>query len=184
VTSYYGDSKLEQYFTLYKDSLKVAVKCRINFKEKYKILKFTFPMNIENPEAVYSMPFGFIKKTPDGLEEPAQKWIFVNGDNGGVALINNGRYSFCVKDNEMRMIAARTCAFLDHFGQRYRDDEISFIDMDELEFEYALIPHGKDDFTQVVKDAELLNKPIVNFEYMEACFADKLATGKFAMGSR
>ncbi|KAM0864076.1 hypothetical protein ACQ4PT_044157 [Festuca glaucescens] len=33
------------------------------------------------------------------------------------------------------------------------------------------------------KDAELLNTPLVNFEYMEACFADKLATGKFAMGS-
>ena len=34
-----------------------------------------------------------------------------------------------------------------------------------------------------VKDAEFLNKPLVNYEYMEACFADKLATGKFAMGS-
>jgi alpha-mannosidase len=32
--------------------------------------------------------------------------------------------------------------------------------MDELELEYALIPHGKDDFTQVVKDAELLNMPL------------------------
>jgi hypothetical protein len=28
-----------------------------------------------------------------------------------------------------------------------------------------------------------LNTPLVNFEYIEACFADKLATGKFAMGS-
>jgi hypothetical protein len=34
-----------------------------------------------------------------------------------------------------------------------------------------------------VKDAEFLNKPLVNYEYMEACFADKLATGKFVMGS-
>lgn len=160
VTSYYNESKLEQYFTLYKDSPKVAVKCRINFREKYKILKLTFPMNVENPEAVYSMPYGFIKKTPDGLEEPAQKWISVQGDNGGVALINNGRYSFCVKDNEMRMIAARTCAFLDHFGQRFRDDEISFIDMDELELEYALIPHAKNGFTDVVKAAEVLNMPL------------------------
>jgi hypothetical protein len=28
-----------------------------------------------------------------------------------------------------------------------------------------------------------LNTPLVNYEYLEACFADKLATGKFAMGS-
>uniref|UniRef100_A0ACD5Z4A8 Uncharacterized protein n=1 Tax=Avena sativa TaxID=4498 RepID=A0ACD5Z4A8_AVESA len=33
------------------------------------------------------------------------------------------------------------------------------------------------------KDAEFLNTPLVNFEYMERCFADKLATGKYAMGS-
>ncbi|KAM0867283.1 hypothetical protein ACQ4PT_042056 [Festuca glaucescens] len=33
------------------------------------------------------------------------------------------------------------------------------------------------------KDAEFLNTPLVNYEYMEACFVNKLATGKFAMGS-
>uniref|UniRef100_A0ACD5UI42 Uncharacterized protein n=1 Tax=Avena sativa TaxID=4498 RepID=A0ACD5UI42_AVESA len=33
------------------------------------------------------------------------------------------------------------------------------------------------------KEAEFLNTPLVNYEYMEACFANKLATGKFAMGS-
>uniref|UniRef100_A0ACD5XM43 Uncharacterized protein n=1 Tax=Avena sativa TaxID=4498 RepID=A0ACD5XM43_AVESA len=33
------------------------------------------------------------------------------------------------------------------------------------------------------KDAEFLNTPLVNYEYMEACFANKLATGKFTMGS-
>ncbi|MEE0981643.1 MAG: hypothetical protein U0K91_08150, partial [Acutalibacteraceae bacterium] len=51
-------------------------------------------------------------------------------------------------------------AYLDHFGQRSRDDEIAFIDMDELELEYALIPHAKDDFTKVVKEAEVLNMPL------------------------
>jgi hypothetical protein len=32
-------------------------------------------------------------------------------------------------------------------------------------------------------DVEFLNTPLLNYEYMEACFANKLATGKFAMGS-
>jgi hypothetical protein len=34
-----------------------------------------------------------------------------------------------------------------------------------------------------IKDAEFLNTSVVNYEHMEACFADKLTTGKFAMGS-
>lgn len=160
VTTHYNGSVLKQYYTLYKDSAKVEVRCVVNFREEYKILKLAFPMAVENPSAVYSMPFGFIKKEPNGLEEPAQKWISVCGDNGGVALINDGRYSFCVKGSEMRMVAARTCAYLDHFGQKSRDGEISFNDMDELEFTYALVPHDADSYAHVVKEAELLNQPL------------------------
>ena len=165
ITTHYNDSTIQQYYTLYKDSPKLEVKAKINFREQYKILKLTFPMNVENPQAVYSMPYGFIKKAPNGLEEPAQKWISVDGDKDGVSLINDGRYSFCVKDNEMRMIAARSCAYLDHFGQRHRDGEINFIDTDELEFTYALVPHESGDYVSTVKEAEVLNMPLQT--YME-----------------
>lgn len=160
VTTSYNNSQFEQYYTLYKDSPKLEVKCRINFREEYKILKLTFPIKTENPQAVYSMPYGFIKKEADSLEEPAQKWISVDGNEGGMSLINDGRYSFCVKGNEMRMIAARSCAYLDHYGQEHRDGEISFIDTDELEFTYALLPHESGDYTATVKEAELLNMPL------------------------
>lgn len=160
VTTHYNTSTLEQYYTLYKDSAKVEVRCKIDFREKYKIAKLTFPINVENPKAVYSMPFGFIEKPADGLEEPAQGWISVDGDDAGVSLINDCKYSFCVKDNEMRMIAARTCAYLDHFGQQYRDDEMSFLDYGEQEFTYALLPHGKGSYSETVKEAELLNTPL------------------------
>lgn len=160
VTSCYNNSILEQYFTLYKDSPKLEVKCRTKFREEYKILKLTFPVSTGSTRAVYSMPYGFITKETDGLEEPSQKWMSLEGDRGGLALINDGRYSFCAKDNEMRMIAARSCAYLDHFGQEHRDGEINFIDTDELEFTYALIPHQKGDYVAAVKEAELLNMPL------------------------
>ncbi len=160
VTTTYNSSKLEQYYTLYKDSPRLEVKCKVNMREEYKLLKLCFPVKTENPKAVYSMPYGFIAKEPDGLEEPAQKWISVDGDGCSVSLINDGRYSFCVKDNEMRMVAARNCAFLDHYGQEHRDGEISFIDRDELEFTYALLPHANGEYTNTVKEAELLNAPL------------------------
>ncbi|MBP9989433.1 MAG: alpha-mannosidase [Ruminococcus sp.] len=154
VVTRYGNSSLEQYFSLYKDSPELEVKCRLNFKEPYRIVKMTFPVNVKQPRAIYSMPFGFIEKECDGLEEPAHKWI----SNGEIALINNCKYSFCVKDNEMRMIVARTCAYLDHFGQDYRDDEMCFHDMDELEFSYKLLPYDK--ISEVVKEAEIFNTPL------------------------
>lgn len=154
VVSHYGDSVLEQKYILYKDSPKVEVRCKLKFNEPYSIVKMTFPMNTEKPRAIYSMPYGFIEKECDGLEEPAQKWI----SNGEVALINDSKYSFCVKGNEMRMTAARTCAYLDHYGQEHRDGEMNFLDMDENEFAYELLPYKN--LNEAVKEAELFNTPL------------------------
>lgn len=160
VTTTYNRSTLSQYFTLYKDSKKLDVRCKLNFNEHYKIAKLAFKVNIDNPKAVYSMPFGFIEKEPNGEEEPAQGWIDVRDENGmGVALLNDSKHSFSIKDNEMRMIMARGCAYLDHYGQDFRDGEIDFIDQGEHEFNYALMMHDTCDYTDVVKETELMNMP-------------------------
>ncbi len=161
VTATYNKSEITQYFSLWRDSKKLEVKCKLNFGEHYKIAKLRFPVNVENPKAVYSMPFGFIEKEPDGLEEPAHGWIDVcDENNAGVALVNNGKYSFCVKDNEMRMVIARGCAYLDHYGMRSRDNEMDFIDQGEQEFEYALVPHDDGNYTDIVKFSEVMNMPL------------------------
>ncbi len=161
VTTTYNRSTLTQYFSLWRGSKNIEVRCKLNFNEHYKIAKLAFPMNIENPEAVYSMPFGFIRKPADGLEEPAQGWIAVceKGTNNGIALINDSKYSFCVRENEMRMVMARGSAYLDHYGQGSRDNEMEFLDQGEQEFEYIIKPCNGD-FTDVVKESEVLNMPL------------------------
>ncbi len=162
VTTTYNRSTLTQYFSLCMGSKNVEVRCKLNFGEHYKIAKLAFPSNIENPQAVYSMPFGFIKKPADGLEEPAHGWICVqDGESGeGMALINNSKYSFSVKDNEMRMVIARGSAFLDHYGQNYRDGEMDFLDQGEQEFEYILMPQENVSYAEIVKASEVLNTPL------------------------
>ena len=161
VTTTYNKSTLIQYISLWRGSKNIEVKCKLDFNEHYKIAKLAFPMNIEKPEAVYSMPFGFIRKPANGEEEPAQGWIAVceEGTNNGFALINDSKYSFCVKDKEMRMVMARGSAYLDHYGQRSRDDEMDFLDQGQQEFEYILAP-CENEFTDVVKKAEVLNMPL------------------------
>lgn len=161
VTSTYNKSTLTQYISLWRGKKDVEVKCKLDFNEHYKIAKLAFPMSVENPEAVYSMPFGFIRKPANGEEEPAQGWIAVceKGTNNGFALVNDSKYSFCVKGNEMRMVMARGSAYLDHYGQRSRDNEMSFLDQGEQEFEYILKP-CTDDFTEIVKDSEIINMPL------------------------
>lgn len=160
VKTYYNDSELTQFYTLYKDSDKVEVKCKTSFKEDYKILKLAFPVAIDNPTAVYSMPFGFIKKETNGEEEPSHGWFSIENGKDGFALINNGRYSACAIDNEMRIIAARSCAYLDHYAQKNRDSQMEMLDQDELEFTYAFMSYDSGDYTQLVRESELLNMPL------------------------
>ena len=160
VKSYYNNSVLIQYYTLYKDGDKVEVKCKTSFRESYKILKLTFPVVINDPTAVYSMPFGFIKKKTNGEEEPAQGWVSLENDTDGFALINNGRYSFCAIGNELRMIAARACAYLDHYGQAHRDENMEMLDSDELEFTYEFMTYDSGDYSELVREAEVLNMPL------------------------
>ena len=162
VTTTYNKSTLVQYVSLWRDSKNIEVRCKLDFGEHYKIAKLSFPMNVENPEAVYSMPFGFIKKAANGLEEPAHGWISVEDkeNKNGVALINNSKYSFCVRDNEMRMVIARGSAYLDHYGQDYRDGEMDFLDQGEQEFEYIIMPYDDGNYAEIVKMSELLNTPV------------------------
>lgn len=160
VKTHYNNSELTQYYTLYKDSDKVEVRCKTQFGEDYKVLKLTFPITVNKPTAAYSMPFGFIKKPTNGEEEPAQGWTALEDGTDGFALINNGRYSFCAIGNEMRMIAARACAYLDHYGQKTRDTNMEMLDCDELEFTYAFMTYESGNYSELVREAEILNNPL------------------------
>jgi alpha-mannosidase len=159
VTSFYNKSTLIQDFTLYADAKEIEVRGFLNFGEQFKILKLSFPVAASNDQVTYSMPYGFVTKTANGEEEHAHRWIDVSDDSGaGMALLNDGKYSFDVKGNDMHMAIARGCGFADHFG--VRDDRMQFQDQGEQFFNYVLMPHDKKDYAQVVKRAALLNQPL------------------------
>lgn len=158
-TSVCRQSVLTQYFTLHRGSNQVEVRCKLNFNEKYKLAKLCFTANAETPSVVYSMPFGFLEKQPDGAEEPCHKWAVLKGSDGsGLAVLNDGKYSFCAQGRELRFAAARGCAYLDHFGAPSRDGEMEFLDQGLQEFTYALRPFDGE-LVPVVRAAELLNLP-------------------------
>lgn len=159
VESFYNNSKLTQNFTLYADSKELEVRGFLDFGEQFKILKLSFPVTKSNGKVTYSMPYGFITKPANGEEEHSHRWIDVSDDSGaGIALLNDGKYSFDVLGNDMHMSVARGCGFADHFG--IRDDRMQFQDQGEQFFNYVLMPHDTADFAPVVKRAALLNQPL------------------------
>lgn len=157
----YNNSVLVRYYSLYSGSEKLHVRCVLDFDEPYKSAKICFNTNIDNPSVTYSMPYGFIEKATDGQEEPCHTWADIYDENGtGLGLINDCKYSFCAVGNDLRMTAARSCAFLDHFGQEHRDNEMQFLDKGEQEFNYILVPHLEKQNYLLFKEGEILNTPL------------------------
>ena len=159
----YGNSVLKKYYTLYSNDAKLHIRSVLDVDEEYKLIKFSFPVNVESPKIVYSMPYGFIEKAPNGEEDVAHEWVdLIDSNTGcGLGLINDGRYSHCAIDNDLRVIVARSCAYLDHYAQNIRDAEMEFIDKGEHEFNFILFPHTETATADIANCGRVLNMPPV-----------------------
>jgi alpha-mannosidase len=167
VTSRYNDSTLRQDFILYNDRADVEVRVKLDWREKHKMLKLSFPVNVSNPKAVYEIPYGFMERPVNGTEEPGQQWLDVHGVHSanegmeyGLALLNDSKYSFDVKENDLRMTIVHSPIFADHFGER--DEWVEYMDQGVQEFKYTVLPHAgcwKD--AGIVRKAYELNVPPV-----------------------
>lgn len=165
VTSSYGLSNLCQDYYLYHDSGELTVKVKLDYREKHKLLKLCFPLNLINPCPVYEIAYGAITRQPDGNEEHGQQWLDLSGEylqqNLGLALINDSKYSFSVQDNEIRMTVARSPLYADHYGQR--DGRGEYMDQGVQRFSCRLVPHsGSWRQAEVQRKAALFNSPPVH----------------------
>ncbi|HIZ20818.1 MAG TPA: alpha-mannosidase [Firmicutes bacterium] len=157
VTSRYGNSTLTQDFSLSVGRRALDVRCLLNWQEPLKIVKLSFPVQAESPRAALSMPYGFLTREADGAEEPSHEWAGVYGaDGAGLALLNDGKYSVCAKGGDLRMAAARSVIYADHFGER--DDLVEYMDLGEQIFHYALMPYSQNNPAPVAQAAALLNR--------------------------
>ncbi len=157
----YGNSVLTRYYSLYSESENLTVRTVLDLDEQYKSVKLSFKADVNNRTVTYSMPYGFIEKDANGQEEPSHAWCDICEDGGkGLALLNTSKYSFCSIGNDLRMMIARSCAYLDHYGQHMRDNEMEFLDKGQQEFTYEIIPHTKKMNSELFRMSEVLNNPL------------------------
>ncbi|MBO7745437.1 alpha-mannosidase [Paenibacillus sp. MWE-103] len=166
VTSRYNGSTLRQDFTLHHHSADVQVRVQLDWREKHKMLKLSFPVAAEQPETHAEIPYGYLRREPNGREVPGQQWIDVcgidpkTGTRRGLAILNSGKYAYDVLDNEARITVVRSPIFADHYG--VRDDQVEYMDQGVQEFAYALVPYeGGWQDAGIVRKAYELNVPPV-----------------------
>lgn len=171
VTSKYNQSTMRQDFTMYRDKADIEVNTKLDWHEKHKMLKLSFPVNVDAPKATYEIPYGYIERPVNGEEEPGQKWIDVSGNTKGdanttygLAIINDSKYSFEISDNDMRMTVVNGAIFADHYAYHSgeRDELCEYMDQGIQEFNYVILPHiGDWSASPVVKRSNELNeKPV------------------------
>ena len=165
VRSAYGPvSELEQIFTLYADGTDIEVEAKVFWKEKHKMLKLAFETKTNDPKAIYEIPYGFITKQTDGMEEPAQCWAAVEDGAKGLAIINNGKYAYDIKDSEIRLTVLRSAVYAEaKYNMPYRDDLCEYQEQGVHTFKYIIRPYaGSFADSGVVRRAWELNSPVVH----------------------
>ena len=158
VTSGYGSSALTQYYTLNQGEDFVRVRVRLNWNEKHKMLKLAFPVACDAPTSLYEIPFGTVERPCNGEEEPSLSWAMVGDACGGLAVLNDCKYSYSAKGNELALTAIRSPIYCDH--GRVRTEDSNYTDQGVHEFAYALLPATTGDVAKTFKAAQKLNMPV------------------------
>lgn len=160
VESFYGKSRITQYFSLCAGSKQISVRVALDWHEKFKALKLCFPTNTEDASVVCDVPYGVANRVPDGIERPMQKWVVLNGVDGGIAILNDGKYSYSAEDDTLYLTVLRSPIYNDQ-GRRRTDPDAEISDQGLQEFCYSLMPycgcHG-----EINRNALALNKGLTN----------------------
>ena len=121
-------------------------------------MKIKWSFDVEEPKAIYEVPFGVIERPCDGEEEPGLTWFGVKGTNGGFAICNSDTYSGSVKDSTIYHTVLRSPIYGDHGGPR--SEKSDYTEQGVREFTYSVVPFTKN--SDVIKVARLINKPVTN----------------------
>ncbi|GMV92656.1 MAG: hypothetical protein AMXMBFR82_24340 [Candidatus Hydrogenedentota bacterium] len=167
VQSRFRDSLADQFVTIYRESDTIDCTFRINWQERYTMLKLAYETGIVNGTATYDTAYGYQVRDTKGRENPGQMWFDVTGEIGGekygLAVLNDSKYGFDVLNGAMRVTLLRSAAYAHHDPARY-DASQPFAIMDQgwHTIRVRLVPHaGSWQKAGVVQKAWALNEPCV-----------------------
>lgn len=166
IRSSFGKSSLRVDWVLYAGSRSLEARVELDWHEHEKMLKFSFPVNIENPVPTYEIAYGAITRQATGLEDPGQRWIDVAGQRDrqpyGLAIINDAKYGYSVRGNDLRISIARGAVYALHRPSTVvPGGEYIWQDQGVQSFRMLLVPHtGSWQDAGIVRRAEEFTAPV------------------------
>ncbi|MBW4085087.1 alpha-mannosidase [Paenibacillus sp. S150] len=151
-------STIVQHIIFYRDTPRIDFRTELDWHGHNQLLKVAFPVDIHAMEATYDIQFGNVKRPTHWntswdyarFETVGHQWADVSETGYGVALLNDCKYGYDIKDSVLRLTLLKTAV--------HPDPEQ---DQGHHSFTYALYPHTGD-FVEggVVQEAWELNNPL------------------------
>lgn len=155
----FGKSRIRQTVAIYADVPRIDFKTWVDWHEDWKVLKASFPVDVNATKARYEIQFGNVERPTHTntswdfarFEVPAQRWADISEEGFGMSLMNDCKYGHHTKGNVMRLTLLR--------APKSPDPEA---DIGEHTFTYSIVPHGGDYVqAQTVRRAYELNVPLI-----------------------
>jgi len=135
------ECEIRQRVYLYSDDTMIEFDTVVDWQAEHKMLRVDFPVDIHADRAHFEIQFGHIaRNTHDNtswdmaqFEVVGHRWAELSQPNYGVALLNDCKYGYRVKDGTMSLNLLRSPKSPD-----------SKADMGRHHFRYALLPHRGD----------------------------------------
>ena len=154
----WGRGSIEQHVILEAGSELVRFETTVLWRERHRMLRTEFRPTSYGDTVRCEIQFGHIERTTlerDEVERAqfeicAHKWVAVEGDRGGFALLNDSKYGHRVKNGLLSLTLLRAPTFPDKTADRgiHR-------------FSYAMRPFATGDLAGVVRDGYRLNNPVL-----------------------
>ena len=117
----YNKSKITQDLILYTVHKRIDFKTEIHWQERSKLLKTSFPVNIRSVTARYEIQYGSLERNATRstswdeaqFEVVGHQWADYSETGFGVALMNDSKYGYDIKDGVMRLSLLKSAEYPD-----------------------------------------------------------------------
>jgi alpha-mannosidase len=155
-----GCSSIIQKVKLFPHSKRLDFDTKVDWKEKHKMLRVHFPVNVRAEQATFDIQYGHVQRNTHEntswdkakFEVVGHKYADLSDHDYGVALMNDCKYGYFVKDN-----------ILDLNLLRSPNNPDPDADQGKHQFTYSIFPHEHDLIrSNVIRESTCLNQiPIV-----------------------
>ena len=154
----FGASQIEQKIILMEGSRRLDFETKVDWHERRKMLRSSFPLQLHTTEANCDIQFGSVKRPTHNntgfdmakYEICAHKWVDLSEADYGVALLNDCKYGYNLNESVLDINLLRSPTYPDEDAEQGLH-----------EFTYSLYPHEGNAMTgKVVQAAYELNMPL------------------------